>query len=96
MYGTPKEFLKQVIQKNRVTKDSLIRALQAQRGLKCGAASNAADKVEELFTSGHIEVRYGKCYWNDIPSPRAPPGGLPDPATNRACESKKRSYFFVH
>ena len=70
-------------------------ALPAQRGLKCGTASNAADKVEELFTSGHIEVRYGKCYWNDIPSPRAPPGGLPDPPTNRACEYMKRSYFLV-
>ena len=64
MYGTPKDFLKQFIQSNRVPKGSLIRALQAQRGLKCGAATNAADKIEELITSGHIEVRYDKCYWN--------------------------------
>ena len=95
MYGTSKDFLKQFIQSNRVPKGSLIRALQAQRGLKCGAATNAADKIEELITSGHIEVRYCKCYWNDIPSPRVPPGGVPDPPTNRACESMKRSYFLV-
>ena len=95
MYGTPKYFFKQFIQSIRVPKGSLIRVLQAQRGLKCGVASNAADKIEELITSGHIEVRYDKCYWNHNPTPRAPPGGQPDPPTNPALESRKRPWIRV-
>ena len=91
---TPKDFIKQFIQKNPVSKGALTWALLAQRGLKVDTAPNAADKVEELVTSGHIEVRYVKCYWNDIISSRVPPGGPPGPPTNRA-ESRKRSFFLV-
>ena len=94
MHGTPEDFLKQFIQSNCVRKGSLIRSPQAQRGLKWGS-TNAADKIEELITSGHIEVRYDKCYWNHDPTPCAPPGGQLDPPTNRACESRKGSYFLV-
>ena len=77
---TPKDFIKQFIRRNPVSKGALTWALLAQRGLKFDTASDAGGKVEQLVTSGHIEVRCGKCYWNDIMSPRVPHGGPPGPS----------------
>ena len=68
-------FLKHFIRSNLASRSSLIAALQAQRGLRYCSEASAADKIDALTTSGHIEIKNGMCYWNHNPTLSTLPEG---------------------
>ena len=55
--STTNSFLKHFIRSNLVSRSSLIAALQVQRGFRYRSEASAANKIDALTTSGHIEIK---------------------------------------
>ena len=87
-------FVKDYIFRNAVSKDTVIRALQGHSGFPQPSLGSATVKVEELMSTGQIEVIKVICRWNHsfVALPQVPDCVLPSRST---ATSRKKPFFFV-
>ena len=64
LHGNSTGFIKHYLRSKPASKSSLIQALQGHRGFKQPSLASAADKIEALIMSGHVEVIKDMCRWN--------------------------------
>ena len=86
------DFVKDYIFRNAVSKDTLIRAIQGHSGFKQPSFGSATVKIEELMSTGQIDVIKGICRWNHsfVALPQVSDCVLPSKST---ATSRKRPFF---